>query len=136
MVKKKAQKNDREEQADSQAEQAPRESEERYGDLFDHSLSGVGLHEIVLDAEGHPVDYIFLEVNRAFEELTGLSADKIIGKRVTEVLPGIEDSVFIEVYGRVAWRTGSLRAVFSTARQALRNRGVLTAQGSVRRRVR
>ena len=84
------------------SEESLRESDQKYRGLFDHSLSGVGLHEIVLDAQGQPVDYVFLEVNPAFEELTGLSTDKIIGKRVTEVLPGIEDTPFTEEYGRVA----------------------------------
>ena len=38
------------------------------------------------------VDYIFLEVNADFEEMTGLKRDKVIGKKVTEVLLGIEKS--------------------------------------------
>jgi PAS domain S-box-containing protein len=81
---------------------ALRETERRYANLFDNPLTGIALHEIVTDAEGRPVDFVFLEVNRAFEALTSLRADQIIGKRVTEVLPGIEEGPFIEVYGRVA----------------------------------
>jgi PAS domain S-box-containing protein len=84
------------------AEDALRASEERYRQLFDHSLNGFALHEIVLDKEGKPVDYVFLTVNKAFEELTGLPADRIIGKRVTEVIPGIEDLPSIDIYGQVA----------------------------------
>ncbi len=84
------------------AEKALRESEERFRGLFENSLNGFALHEIVTDKEGRPVDYVFLEVNPAFEELTGLKAKNIIGKRVTEALPGIEADPFIEVYGRVA----------------------------------
>lgn len=61
-------------------------------------------HQIVKDSGGNPQDYIFLDVNRAFEEMTGLSSDAIIGKKVTDVSPGIEDSGFdwIGAYGRVA----------------------------------
>lgn len=51
-----------------------------------------------------PVDYIFLDVNNAFEEIMNLSRDKIIGKKVTEVYPDIKESSFdwIGTYGKVA----------------------------------
>jgi len=81
--------------------EALRRSEARHRSLFDHSLNGLALHQIVTDGEGQPVDYVFLDVNRAFEELTGLTAAQVVGRRVTEVLPDIERS-FISVYGRVA----------------------------------
>ncbi|HPG38903.1 MAG TPA: PAS domain S-box protein [bacterium] len=78
------------------------DSEKKYADLFNSSLSGIALHEIVLDKSGKPIDYIFLEANTAFEQLTGLPVKKIIGKKVTEVIPGIEKSPFIQKYGQVA----------------------------------
>ncbi len=60
-------------------------------------------HQIVVDSEGKPVDYIFLEVNQAFERMTGLKRETIIGKKVTDILPGIEKDDFdwIGNYGRV-----------------------------------
>jgi PAS domain S-box-containing protein len=72
--------------------------------LFENMLDAFALHSILLDDSGQPVDYVFLEANRAFEDLTGLRRDQILGKRVTEVLPGIETSDFdwIGTYGRVA----------------------------------
>ena len=79
-----------------------RRSEERFRALFEHSLNGLALHEIVTDEGGRAIDYVFLQVNRAFEELTGLRADQVIGRRVTEVLPGIEQTPFISIYGQVA----------------------------------
>lgn len=81
---------------------ALRESEARCRKLVDESFNGVAVHRIVLDDTGKPVDYVFLEVNRAFEVHTGLEADRIIGRSVREVLPGIEDTGFIERYGDVA----------------------------------
>ncbi|MBN1123326.1 MAG: PAS domain S-box protein [Anaerolineae bacterium] len=84
------------------AEDALRASEERYRHLFDYSLNGFALHEIVIGENGEPVDYIYVTVNKAFEDLTGLPADKIVGKRVTEVIPGIENTPFIAMYGEVA----------------------------------
>ncbi len=83
------------------AEQALRQSEEKYRNLFSTMGEGFGLHEIILDSEGKPCDYRFLELNDAFERLTGLSREKAIGKAVKEILPGIE-SYWIEAYGSVA----------------------------------
>ncbi|GEM_PF-1623230 len=79
-----------------------RESEERYRNIFDLSLNGFALHDMVVDSNGRPVDFIFREVNRAFEDLTGLKADGIIGRRLSEVFPGMVDDPVIEIYGRVA----------------------------------
>lgn len=73
----------------------------RFHELFKNMLDGFALHEIVLDARGVPVDYRFLAVNPAFERQTGLLGKDILGRLVTEVLPGIEP-VWIETYGRVA----------------------------------
>jgi PAS domain S-box-containing protein len=72
--------------------------------FFNKMLDGFAYHRIVVDSAGKPVDYIFLEVNHAFEKMTGLKRKQIIGKKVTTVLPGIEkdSSDWIGVYGRVA----------------------------------
>jgi PAS domain S-box-containing protein len=52
--------------------------------------------------EGRAVDGVYLDVNPAFTQLTGLS--NVIGRRVTEVIPGFrEDSAeVLEACGRVA----------------------------------
>jgi PAS domain-containing protein len=76
-------------------------SQERFGDLFGSMPEGCALHEIVVDGNGRPVDYRFLDINPAFERLTGLRRAGTIGRLVTEVLPGIEP-FWIETYGRVA----------------------------------
>jgi len=82
-------------------EQALRDSEARFRLLFEKMRSGFSLHEIICDENGTPCDYRFLEVNPAFEKLTGLKADQIVGKTVKEVLPQTED-YWIEVFGKVA----------------------------------
>ncbi len=69
--------------------------------LFDNMQEGFARHEIVCDEEGHPIDYIYLDVNNAFERITGLNKSEIINKRVLEVLPGTEKN-WIEKYGDVA----------------------------------
>lgn len=76
----------------------------RYRLLIENLPNAFAYHEVVTDQAGVAIDYTFLEINRAFEEMTGLKREEIIGKKVSEVLPGIEKSEFdwISVYGRVA----------------------------------
>ena len=97
--------------AHKKAERDLSESEERYRLLFENIINGFALHEIVVDETGTPVDYVFLEVNSAFEKLTGLQRDQLIGSRVTEVLPGIaEDPAdWIGRYGKVALKGSETR---------------------------
>ena len=78
------------ESAKAHAEEALLESEQHLRRLFATMNSGFSLHEIVCDAAGRPCDYRFLEVNPAFETLTGLKARDIVGRRVLEVLPKTE----------------------------------------------
>lgn len=81
--------------------QKVKESEERYRLLFDKMISGFAYHEIILDDNGNPIDYRFLEVNPEFERLTGLKAKDIIGKTIKEIFPNLE-SFWIEKYGEIA----------------------------------
>jgi len=77
-------------------------SEEEQRLLSQHAVAAIAVHEIVLDERGTPVDYVFLSANPAFETHTGLKVSEVIGRRVTEVLPGIENAPFIGIYGKVA----------------------------------
>ncbi|MEI6305590.1 MAG: ATP-binding protein, partial [Deltaproteobacteria bacterium] len=76
-------------------------SEAKYRQLFHNQPTAYALHEIIVDAEGKPCDYRFLEINPAFEEYTGLKAADIIGKTQSEVIPNSE-SYWVETYGKVA----------------------------------
>lgn len=79
-------------------------SQERFKTLFDTIMEGFGIHEAILDKEGDLFDYRFLEVNPAFEELTGLSAQAILGKTARDVFNDLEGHWF-ETYREVV-RTG------------------------------
>ncbi|XHH10269.1 MAG: PAS domain S-box protein [Candidatus Bathyarchaeia archaeon] len=94
-------------------------SEQKYKVLFKNMIDGFAYHKVIFDDEGKPVDYVFLEVNEAFERLTGLKADAIIGKKVTQILPGIENDPtdWIGVYGKVASTGETLK--FESFNQAL-----------------
>jgi len=84
-----------------QVEQKLRESEARYRTLFESMTEGFALHEILCDEQGRPCDYRFLDVNPAFERLTGLKRADLLSRCVRDVLPGTE-AHWIENFGRVA----------------------------------
>ncbi len=80
---------------------ALQKSKTLYSSLFDNMLDGFAYCRMIYD-QGRPQDFIYLDVNRSFESLTGLK--NVVGKRVSEVIPNIQesDAELIEAYGRVA----------------------------------
>ena len=96
--------------AQRQAQMALRESEERYKSLFENMQNGFALHEMVFDEAGTPIDYIFLDVNEAFEKQTNLEREDLIGRKITEALPGIENDPadWISTYGEVVLTGNSI----------------------------
>ena len=84
-----------------EAEEALAASELRYRTLFGEMLEGFALHEIICGADGKPADYRFLDINPAFERLTGLPASLAVGRTVLEIMPQTEP-FWIENYGKVA----------------------------------
>lgn len=84
-----------------EADRKLEESRARYQMLFNEMIDGFALHEIICDDHGKPCDYRFLELNPAFEKLTGMVADQVIGKTIKEIMPNIE-SFWIDTYGDVA----------------------------------
>ncbi len=79
-----------------------------FKNMFDNMSEGYAYHEMIYDEEGNPKDYVFLEVNQAFEKLTGLKANDIVGKSVLEVIPNLE-RFWIETYGEIAKKCSSKR---------------------------
>jgi PAS domain S-box-containing protein len=84
-----------------EAEKALKESEEKYRQLFNKMFTAFALHEVITDEKGDPVNYRFLDVNPAFEKMTGLKAKNVIGKTVLDILPNTEP-YWIERFGKVA----------------------------------
>ena len=84
-----------------QADELLRSSEELYRSLFDNMLNGFAYCRMLF-SQAQPHDFIYLAVNEAFTTLTGLKY--VVGKNVTEVIPGIRESDpgLFEIYGRVA----------------------------------
>jgi two-component system CheB/CheR fusion protein len=85
------------------AEEALRGSERRYRLLFENMIEGFALAEMIWDEGGNPVDWRYLEVNRAWEQ-TGVPVSAAVGRTAREVNPELEP-YWLETYGRVV-RTG------------------------------
>ncbi|MEN6475476.1 MAG: PAS domain S-box protein [Syntrophaceae bacterium] len=94
--------------AHQQAELALEKSRERYHTLFNAMTEGFALHEIILDEAGEPCDYRFVDLNKAFERLTGLERDTLVGRTVSEVFPH-DKKLWIETYGRTSLTGESIR---------------------------
>jgi PAS domain S-box-containing protein len=79
-----------------------------YQSILQNSPVGYAHHKIVLDEKGNPCDYRFVDTNKAFEELTGLKKDQLIGQTVRQAIPGIENDTFdwIGIYGKIALQGG------------------------------
>ena len=74
-----------------------------YKNILAQSAWGYAYHKIIVDGQNKPIDYVFLEVNDAFERLTGLKKKNILHKKATDVLPGIrKDFDWVSLYGKVA----------------------------------
>jgi PAS domain S-box-containing protein len=83
------------------AENALKESETRYRTLFSYMREGVALHKILYNENGEPEDYMVTDVNFAFESITGISREKAIGAKGSE-LYGTGEAPFLEEYAQVA----------------------------------
>ena len=78
-----------------------KESERKYRELFDNMSSGVALVEALEDG----TDFAIRDINKAGEKISKVSREDIIGRRVTEVFPGIGAMGLLDVFRQV-WGTG------------------------------
>lgn len=72
-----------------------------YQNIILESSFGYAYYRLILDEKGAPADYCFLEVNRAFEEMTGVRRERVIGMKATELFSGDdhETAERIQLYG-------------------------------------
>lgn len=80
------------------------ESENFNKAIIDKMLDAYALHRIILDENGKPCDYEFVDVNPAFEKFTGIPREEIIGKRYSEEIESRvkEETDWVSIYGKVA----------------------------------
>ncbi len=72
--------------------------------IFSKIAEGVAYCKIVTDDAGNPVDWVYLDVNDAYERINGAKRADIVGKRATEVLPNLkrDPADWINLYGQIA----------------------------------
>lgn len=76
------------------------ENEENYRSLFSSMTEGFGLHELIYDSDGKAIDYKYLDVNPAFERLTGLSKQEVVGRTHNECVPE-DNPIWLERFSEV-----------------------------------
>ncbi len=76
-------------------------SERQYSRIVSGMPIGIVIGEIITDSRGKPQDYRILEANPAFEDHTGIPADKILNKRITRVFPNMRDDLKVDLFANV-----------------------------------
>ena len=74
---------------------------ERHKGIFERTGNAIAVYRAVDDGD----DFVFVEFNSTGERIENVKREDLIGKKVTEVFPGVEDFGLIEVFRRV-WKTG------------------------------
>ena len=64
-------------------------------------FDGFAIHEIVIDANGRPINYTYLEVNDAFKKMMELEGIHIVGKTATDINISEED-IMLDAFAYVA----------------------------------
>ena len=84
-----------------QSEMASDTSDKNYRSLISKMCNGFVLNEIICNPEGIPIDSRFVEVNPAFENIAGIKAKDLIGKKAGDIFPGTE-SFWVNKCGEIA----------------------------------
>ncbi len=91
-----------------QAEEALRESEERFRVAQELSPDGFTILRPVRDDTGSVTDFTWIYENPAIARMRGADPKRVVGRRLLEVFPAHRDSLFFEAYLHVA-ATGETR---------------------------
>jgi len=81
------------------SEELARQNRERFKTLFDNMNSGVAVMEVLWDENGNASDAIFIDVNKAYKKQTGISRDKVLGKKMSKVFPNFRMDLFNKLTG-------------------------------------
>ena len=76
-------------------------NEKRFRELFDNMRNGVAIYKAVDNGK----DFEFLNFNKAGSKIDNIPQNEVIGKRLTQVFPGIKEFGLLDVFKEV-WKTG------------------------------
>lgn len=84
-----------------QAEEALKDSETKFRELFTEMSEGFALHEVIYDSTNKAIDYKIVDTNNAYVKQVGITFEKAKGALATE-LYGISPAPYLEIYSKVA----------------------------------
>ncbi len=87
-----------------------KKSEERYRYLYNSIDEGFAIVEVIFDKENKPVDFRYVELNPAYEKVTGIKNKDVLGKTAKELKFDFED-FWYETYGKVDLTGESVRFI-------------------------
>ncbi|HTY74388.1 MAG TPA: PAS domain S-box protein, partial [Candidatus Nanoarchaeia archaeon] len=82
--------------------EAFRSNPEQVADFFSRMLDAFAYFKILMNKEGKPIDYVFIDINSAFEKLTGLNKNDILDKKASEIMNSEALEDWLNILGPVA----------------------------------
>jgi PAS domain S-box-containing protein len=84
---------------------------DRYRLIVDNMIDACSCYEVIFDESYNPLDFVFVDVNKSFENLTGISRDVIINKKVSEIFSATKDmeTAWIELVTKAIENNGSYK---------------------------
>lgn len=73
-----------------------------YCGMFENMFNHFVCFRLIMDNRGKPIDLEYIDFNPAYEKHIELNSDAVIGRRLSEVFPGIEKENWIRVILEVA----------------------------------
>ena len=58
---------------------------DNYKSVMANASFGYSFQEIIFDRDGNPIDLKVIEINRAFEKLTGIEAKNLVGQKLSQI---------------------------------------------------
>jgi len=78
-----------------------KESEEKYHTLYSSMNEGICLQEIIHNKSGEAIDYKIIDVNPAFESITGLKRENVVGMKASKLYK-TDKLPRLDIYAKVA----------------------------------